>query len=117
VIRESFPPQISANVRGTLPDSCTEIAEITQSRDGNAIAVTIPTVRDPEALCAQALVPVEVSVIEPTGSETQVLGHLGKQTVVGVFRERIDAKPGSTIRITPDINSMHLFEPSGARMN
>jgi multiple sugar transport system ATP-binding protein len=62
-------------------------------------------------------VPLEVSVIEPTGSETQVLGHLGKQSVVGVFRERIDAKPGSTIHITPDINSMHLFEPSGARMN
>jgi hypothetical protein len=62
VIRESFPPQISANVRGTLPDSCTEVGEISQSRAGNAITVTIATVRDPQALCAQALVPVELSV-------------------------------------------------------
>jgi multiple sugar transport system ATP-binding protein len=62
--------------------------------------------------------PIEVAVIEPTGSETQVLGRLGKQNVVGVFRERIDARPGSTINITPDVASIHLFEPStGARLN
>jgi hypothetical protein len=62
VIRESFPPQISALVRGTLPDSCTEIGEILQSKSGNAVEVTIQTVRDPLAMCAQALVPTEVAV-------------------------------------------------------
>jgi hypothetical protein len=62
VIRESFPPQISAMVRGTLPDSCTQVGEIAQTKSGNAVEVTIQTVRDPLALCAQALVPVEVAV-------------------------------------------------------
>ena len=36
----------------------------------------------------------EVSVIEPTGSETQVFAKLGGQQIVGVFRERISARPG-----------------------
>jgi multiple sugar transport system ATP-binding protein len=62
-------------------------------------------------------VPLEVVVIEPTGSETQVLGRLGKQQVVGVFRERISAAPGSIIKITPEMNSVHLFDPAGARLN
>ncbi len=63
-------------------------------------------------------VPLEVSVVEPTGSETQVLGRLGQQQVVGVFRERVDAKPGSTIKVQPDVASIHLFDAtSGARLN
>jgi multiple sugar transport system ATP-binding protein len=62
-------------------------------------------------------VPIEVSVVEPTGSETQVLGRLGKQQVTGVFRERVDAKPGATIRVSPDTASVHLFDASGARLN
>jgi hypothetical protein len=62
VIRESFPAQVSVLVRGTLPDACTEVAGIAQRRDGNAIEVTITTERDPQALCAQALEPVEVEV-------------------------------------------------------
>ena len=61
-VLESFPVQVHAVVRGTLPDSCTEIGQISQERSGNAITVTIPTTRDPLALCAQALVPVEVTV-------------------------------------------------------
>jgi len=62
-------------------------------------------------------VPVEVVVVEPTGSETQVLGRLGKQQVVGVFRERVDAKPGATIKVTPDVGSVHLFDANGTRLN
>ena len=54
--------QVHAVVRGTLPDSCTEVGPISQERSGNAFTVTIPTTRDPLVLCAQALVPVEVTV-------------------------------------------------------
>ncbi|HTJ56580.1 MAG TPA: sn-glycerol-3-phosphate ABC transporter ATP-binding protein UgpC [Devosiaceae bacterium] len=62
-------------------------------------------------------VPLEVVVVEPTGSETQVSGRLGKQNVVGVFRERIDAKPGTTIRVSPDTANTHLFDSNGQRLN
>jgi len=51
----------------------------------------------------------EVVVIEPTGSETQVILKLGGQDIVGVFRERIGANPGDTIGIAVDSSLLHLF--------
>jgi len=59
----------------------------------------------------------EVSVIEPTGSETQVFARLGTQKIVGVFRERITAKPGEFLPIMPNLDAVHLFDAqSGARL-
>ena len=52
----------------------------------------------------------EVVVIEPTGSETQVVVRCGGQELTCVFRERITAKPGETIGITPDTSVTHLFD-------
>ena len=55
-------------------------------------------------------VPAEIVVIEPTGSETQVILRLGGQDLVGVFRERITALPGQSINIAFDRDLMHLFD-------
>jgi multiple sugar transport system ATP-binding protein len=55
-------------------------------------------------------VKAQVSVVEPTGSETQVFAHLGGEKIVGVFRERITAKPGETLSLLPDLGSIHLFD-------
>ena len=60
---------------------------------------------------------MDVVVLEPTGSETQVIGRIGKQPVSAIFRERIDAAPGSTLRVMPDLNVVHLFDASGARVS
>ncbi len=63
-------------------------------------------------------VKAEVSVIEPTGSETQVFARLGPHKIVGVFRERVAAKPGDKLPIVPDPAAVHLFdEASGQRIN
>ena len=60
----------------------------------------------------------EVSVIEPTGSETQVFAKVGGQKIVGVFRERVAAKPGEALPMVPDAKSVHLFDQeSGLRLN
>ena len=48
----------------------------------------------PESMQLGGDVPLRVDVVEPTGSETHVLGRLGATEVVGVFRERIAARPG-----------------------
>jgi multiple sugar transport system ATP-binding protein len=62
-------------------------------------------------------VPLEVAVVEPTGSETQVNVKNGAQEVVCLFRERIAAKAGETIRIAPDPALAHLFDTaSGKRL-
>ncbi len=60
-------------------------------------------------------VPAEVVVIEPTGSETQVVLRAGGQEIVAVFRERMSAKPGETIPIAPMPEVAHLFDAENGR--
>jgi len=58
-----------------------------------------------------------VQVVEPTGSELQVVAKLGEQEVIAVFRERHNFKAGDKIRLKPDPRLVHLFdEPSGQRL-
>ena len=62
--------------------------------------------------------PVEVVVVEPMGSETQVVTKSGGSEIICLFRERILPKPGDTIRIKPNAMLAHLFDAeSGVRIN
>ncbi|HEY4169545.1 MAG TPA: sn-glycerol-3-phosphate ABC transporter ATP-binding protein UgpC [Reyranella sp.] len=60
-------------------------------------------------------IPATVQVVEPTGSETQVLMKIGGQPVVGAFRERVSAKPGEILPVMPDPNLIHLFDQQTGR--
>ena len=60
-------------------------------------------------------VPAEVVVVEPTGSETQVVARIGGGEIVCLFRERIEARPGETIRVRPDLGATHLFDAETGR--
>jgi multiple sugar transport system ATP-binding protein len=53
-----------------------------------------------------------VHVIEPTGSETQVIMKIGGANVMGAFRERIVEKPGEPLPVSPDVALVHLFDKS-----
>ena len=60
----------------------------------------------------------EVQVIEPTGSELQVVAKLGGEDIIAVFRERHQFKPGEKIRLKPDPRLIHLFdETTGKRLS
>ncbi|WP_230533313.1 ABC transporter ATP-binding protein [Microvirga roseola] len=62
--------------------------------------------------------PVEVIVVEPTGSETQVVAKAGEQEITCVFRERVQARPGEIIHVAPDPALVHLFDrDTGRRIN
>ncbi len=62
--------------------------------------------------------PARVNVIEPTGSETQVLAELAGTPIVCAFRERVAARPGETIRLTADPALTHLFDAgTGQRLS
>jgi multiple sugar transport system ATP-binding protein len=62
-------------------------------------------------------IPAIVQVVEPTGSETQVLMKVGSQSMVGAFRERVSAKPGEVLPVRPDPALVHLFDQqSGQRI-
>ena len=55
-------------------------------------------------------IPLQVQVLEPTGSETQVHGRIGDIPLMGAFRERIMVKPGQPLSITADPTLVHLFD-------
>ena len=63
-------------------------------------------------------IPATVQLVEPTGSETQVLVRIGDTPLACAFRERVSAKPGEEIRIMPETSLVHLFEAgTGRRVN
>ena len=75
--------------------------------DGRAVSLGIRPehfVLDPTGF------PAEIITVEPTGSETQVAMRLAGHDVVGVFRERITARPGETIPVRADQARIHLFD-------
>jgi len=58
-----------------------------------------------------------IVTVEPTGSETQVTLKIAGQDCVGVFRERISLNPGELLKLSPDLEKMHLFDAvSGQRI-
>ena len=58
-----------------------------------------------------------VSVVEPTGSETHVIAKFAGQEVVAVFRERHQFRPGQELQLLPQLNCSYLFDPTnGARL-
>ena len=54
--------------------------------------------------------PARVVVVEPTGSETQVVAEIGGEELIAVFRERIFAKPEEHMRLDIAAESTHLFD-------
>jgi len=53
----------------------------------------------------------EVMVVEPTGSETQVVVRLGTNEIVCLFRERHKFNSGQSVRLRPRADKVHLFDP------
>lgn len=65
-----------------------------------------------------ASINAHVNVVEPTGSETQILLNIGQQKVTTLFHQRVVAQPGETLKILPDARHAHLFDAaSGLRLN
>jgi len=60
---------------------------------------------------------VAVEVVEPTGSETLLVGTMAGQTVQAAFRERHRFRPGQRIRLRPRLEYVHVFDAvTGARI-
>ncbi len=54
--------------------------------------------------------PVTVSVVEPTGSETHLITKFGEHEITAVFRERHDFRPGQTIHLHPMLQHVYVFD-------
>lgn len=60
-VAESFPPQVTAEFRGILPDGCSSLGPTSQERQGNTILVTVTTLRSGE-ICTQVIQIVDQQV-------------------------------------------------------
>ncbi|MEP9377925.1 sn-glycerol-3-phosphate ABC transporter ATP-binding protein UgpC [Aquabacter sp. CN5-332] len=62
--------------------------------------------------------PMEVAVVEPTGSETLIIVRSAGEEMTCVFRERVLPKPGQTIYVQPTTELVHLFDDvTGQRLH
>jgi hypothetical protein len=101
LILESFPVQIHVVARGSLPDGCTTLDEVTVERTANTFQVTITTVRPVGIACTEAEVPFErVIPLDvyglPTGIYTVVVNG-----VSGTFELAVDNVPAVEPTVAP----------------
>ena len=54
---------------------------------------------------------IDIVVVEPMGSETQVVAKSGDHELICLFRDRLMPRPGDTIRVACDPKLVHLFDP------
>jgi multiple sugar transport system ATP-binding protein len=60
----------------------------------------------------------DMVVVEPTGSETQVIANAAGHQITAVFRERITASPGERLFVRPVPERVHLFDQeTGVRLD
>jgi inhibitor of cysteine peptidase len=79
LVMESFPPQYTLTLQGTLPTPCHQLrVELAPPDSQNVIQVSAYSVVDPNAICAQVLAPFEASVPlqgQPSGTYTVVVNE------------------------------------------
>jgi multiple sugar transport system ATP-binding protein len=103
-----------ANGGIAIGDLSLDVPHGSSARDGMDV---IYGIRPEHWRLDDAGLPSTVRVVEPTGSETQVVADLAGHRIVCAFRERVQAHPGEILRISPDPSATHLFdEASGMRL-
>ncbi len=60
-------------------------------------------------------VEAEVIVVEPTGSETQIVARIGKQDLIAVIRDRRAVKPGDRVKLRPVARAAHVFDKENGK--
>jgi multiple sugar transport system ATP-binding protein len=111
------PRRLRVNGQATLETDGGFVLPVANPPSGSEGRTLICGVR-PEHLSIDAGgIAAEVVVVEPTGSETQVIARHGDQEITCLFRERITARPGENIQISANPTLIHLFDPdSGNRL-
>ncbi|MCR5858628.1 sn-glycerol-3-phosphate ABC transporter ATP-binding protein UgpC [Mesorhizobium sp. J428] len=85
----------------------------TPAAPGDAVVLGV---RPEHLRLAESGLPVTVAVVEPTGSELQVIGRTpGGDEVVANFRERHELRPGDVIHLDAEPRLVHLFDAEGGQ--
>jgi multiple sugar transport system ATP-binding protein len=69
------------------------------------------------AVSADAGLPAEVVVVEPTGADTQLFCRFNGQELTSLVRDRVNCRAGDKVGLMPDLARAHLFDTaSGVRL-
>ncbi|WP_312419353.1 sn-glycerol-3-phosphate ABC transporter ATP-binding protein UgpC [Shinella sp.] len=75
-------------------------------------------IRPEDLILSDAGLPAHVLVVEPTGSETQIVARYRDQDIICLVRDRVTLKPGDAVHLQPKAQAAHLFEnATGRRVN
>jgi multiple sugar transport system ATP-binding protein len=107
------------SVQGTsvrLSDGTVVPVANTSAPDGSGVVLGIR----PEHYRLDAAGPIRlvVDVVEPTGSESHIYGHVNTSEVRAVFRDRIAVSPGEALQLSVELEKVHLFDAgTGMRLS
>ncbi len=59
---DTATPKLTAELMGVLGDSCTSLGEVTQTRDGKLIRVSVKTQRPKDKMCAQVISELKTTI-------------------------------------------------------
>ncbi|MFO7698547.1 MAG: hypothetical protein R6X16_15535 [Anaerolineae bacterium] len=88
------------NVEGDLPDGCTTIVQVTQTRTAAGLDVVLVTTRPRDAFCTEALVPFEREIAletagMPDGKYTVAVGGIELPLVLGAHKTPVGPASGA----------------------
>ncbi|MGQ7847413.1 ABC transporter ATP-binding protein [Granulosicoccus sp. 3-233] len=90
---------------------------VSPCRLGSGAAVTIGIRPECFRRDAQGPLTFDVAVVEPTGPEIHVFGHVGESEIRTVFRDRDLPAAGTRLSLSVDARDVHVFEyESGRRL-
>ena len=90
------------------------VAKAPESARGRAL---IYGLRPEHMTIADGGIPANVVVIEPTGSETQMIMRIGGDDITGGFPQRLHARQGETVGLSIHAEATYLFDAeSGKRL-
>ncbi len=84
----------------------------TSAQDGQSVTFGV---RPEHIQIGDGGVKMEVVVVEPTGSETQIFARSGRDLIDALVKDRINARPGSRLGFLINPADVHLFDRETGR--
>ena len=112
MIKASVSIDPIAGPQAVIGQACLRLPAVASLKAGQEILIGI---RPENLLPAADGIAGEITVIEPTGSETHVVVRSDDQDFVSVLRERPNYQPGQSIKLSAVAEDLHVFDADSQR--
>lgn len=104
-VRSTTPVQVEVVARGSLPDGCTETAEIQQTRADNTFMITIVTQRPTDLNCTQQIVRFEETfMLENVEGLEENIYTVMANGATAQFELELSSLPGEESQLTASVS-------------